>query len=59
MRIIKAGNIKPQEWMFVCFKCGCEFAASDADKNIDTRDGDWVSCPFCKSYINWNRGMKL
>lgn len=56
MRVIKEGTIDKREYKFECFLCNCEFVADKRDKKTDQRDGDYVMCPCCGSWIDWNCG---
>ena len=56
MRVIKKGTIDKREYKFECSRCNCEFAADKNDKHVDQRDGDYVICPCCNAWIDWNRG---
>ena len=53
MKIIRKGKQKKDEFTFVCSECDCKFIAEDSDRQIDTRDGDYVICPCCHSWIDW------
>ena len=53
MKIIRKGKPKKDEFTFVCKECDCKFIAEDSDRQIDTRDGDYVICPCCHSWIDW------
>lgn len=39
-------------------KCNTQFIAHYRDKRFDFRDGDYVKCPICGQYIDWNIGIK-
>lgn len=56
MKVIKPGKIDNREYAFTCGHCECEFVADNRDRKIDQRDDDYVICPCCMSWINWNRG---
>ena len=56
MRILKKGNLTPPQKIFNCMKCQCQFLASNEDKNLDPRDGDFVICPTCGHTIGWSLG---
>ena len=53
MKIIRKGKQKKDEFTFVCSECDCKFIAEDSDRQIDIRDGDYVICPCCHSWIDW------
>ena len=56
MEIIKSGIIKDKkERYFTCEYCCCEFVADNKDKQKD-RNGSYVICPCCNSYISWECG---
>lgn len=53
MKIIKKGN--PNEKVEIektCLKCKTKFSYNSHDVKPDQRDGDYVICPVCKSFIN-------
>lgn len=52
MRIIKEGKKPNQEKKKVCSKCKTEFAYTSSDVKLDQRDGDYVNCPVCNSFIS-------
>lgn len=54
MRIIKKGLEKPKEIKKTCGKCKTKFAFTTDDIKPDMRDGDYVICPSCRTYINAN-----
>jgi hypothetical protein len=56
MKVIKPGKIDNREYAFTCGHCECEFIADKRDKKFDQRDGDYVICPCCGSWIDWNLG---
>ena len=59
MRIIKTGVTKfADEKLFECSKCHSQFIAHYRDKRFDLCDGNYVKCPICGQYINWNIGIK-
>lgn len=51
MRIIKKGNKKEKPTKESCSKCGCVFEYLLKDIHADFRDGDYVKCPQCGSFI--------
>lgn len=51
MKIIKEGNIKPKETKRTCSKCKTKFSFTEEDIKLDFRDGDYVQCPVCESFI--------
>ena len=51
MKIIRKGKQKKEEFTFVC-GCDCKFLAEESDRKYD-RDGDYVICPCCHSWIDW------
>lgn len=52
MRIIKVGKLPETETVKTCGKCKTKFAYTSEDVKMDFRDGDYVECPVCKSFIN-------
>ena len=56
MKILRKGNPTPPQKIFNCMKCQCQFLASNEDKNLDPRDGDFVICPTCGHTIGWSLG---
>lgn len=59
MKIIKTGHTGfADEKLFECGKCNTQFIAHYRDKRFDFRDGDYVKCPICGEYIDWNIGIK-
>ena len=54
MKIIKQGNLTKQEYKMTCWKCGCEALYTSDDIHHDQRDGDYVVCPCCGSFVNHN-----
>ena len=60
MIVLNKGKIKNAKQYFKCSTCNCEFIANEKeDKHIDQRDGDYVICPTCKAWIDWNLGKEL
>lgn len=59
MKVIKAGTVDYREYEFTCIHCECEFVVDKRDKKIDQRDGDYVICPCCGSWIDWNCGKVI
>lgn len=56
MRIIKEGVLpETVEHEKTCLKCKTVFAYTSADVHSDQRDGPYVKCPLCKSYISTQR----
>lgn len=51
MRIIEEGNIPVKEKKETCNKCKTKFAYTQSDTKTD-RDGKYVECPKCSSYIS-------
>lgn len=52
MKIIKEGNADESlEQIVSCHKCHTEFSFTNEDIKID-RDGCYVECPKCKSFID-------
>lgn len=59
MKIIKTAYTGfADEKLFECSKCNTQFIAHYRDKRFDFRDGDYVKCPICGEYIDWNIGIK-
>jgi DNA-directed RNA polymerase subunit RPC12/RpoP len=56
MRVIKDGKVDYKEYAFICIHCECEFVADNKDRKADQREGDYVVCPCCGSWIDWNCG---
>lgn len=55
MRIIKEGvNPDTVEVIKTCGKCTAEFGVVKADIQSDYKDGSYVVCPTCKSFIAIN-----
>jgi len=56
MKVIKIG-IPPQQQDIekTCYKCNTVFSYNNADIKSDSRDGDYVECPICKSFIKAER----
>jgi len=52
MKIIKKGSLKKKEITKSCYNCHTKFVYTEHDIKIDQRDGDYVECPVCKSFIN-------
>lgn len=52
MKIIKMGNQTPKEKVKTCHNCKTVFSFTNQDINPDQRDGDYVICPVCKTFIN-------
>ena len=52
MRIIKQGELPKEEKEVTCSKCKTTFAYTKNDVKPDFRDGDYVICPICQSWIN-------
>lgn len=52
MKIIKEGKIKPKETKKTCYKCRTKFSFTIDDIKPDWRDGDYVICPKCGSFIS-------
>lgn len=50
MKIIKKGNIEPKSIKEKCSKCKTVFEYTNGDVKSD-RDGDYVECPICNSFI--------
>lgn len=59
MRIIKPGKIKIPEREFTCRKCHCEFIADIYDTEGSQKDGSYVICPTCRSFITWSNGIEI
>lgn len=59
MKVIKAGKVEHKEFAYTCAYCECEFVADKRDKKTDQRDGDYVICPCCGSWIDWNCGKVI
>jgi hypothetical protein len=54
MKIIKEGKIPtPEEKVFVCSHCKCEFIADIYDIHCRQIYGAYVECPTCGKYITW------
>ena len=53
MKIIKEGKTEKQEFRMVCDKCGCEALYTNEDVQRD-RDGSYVVCPCCGSFVSHN-----
>lgn len=52
MKIIKQGKIEAEKEITVtCKKCETKFSYTREDVKPDQRDGDYVECPICKSFI--------
>lgn len=51
--IIKRGtnHLKAQYALHTCFKCGSEIRFHRSDVKPDQRDGDYVECPVCRTFI--------
>lgn len=53
MRVIKQGTLPELvEIERTCGKCHTVFAYVQKDVRSDSRDGDYVECPLCKSFID-------
>lgn len=59
MRIIKPGKIKISEREFTCRECHCEFIADIKDMQCNQREGNYVICPTCQSFITWSNGIEI
>lgn len=59
MKVIKVGKVDHREYTFTCVHCEYEFVADKRDKKIDQRAGDYVICPCCGSWIDWNCGKVI
>ncbi|MCK9446120.1 hypothetical protein M0Q50_04420 [bacterium] len=55
IKIIKKGNIEPKSIKEKCSKCKTVFEYTNADVKPDFRDGDYVECPVCGSFISAKR----
>lgn len=56
MKVLKPANmvkINPV-WRYTCRTCDCRFEFDRGDRHSDQRDGDYVQCPGCKSFIDWS-----
>ena len=51
MKIIKRGEAPIKEVEETCDKCKTVFVYDMEDVNQDQRDGNYVMCPVCKSFI--------
>lgn len=51
MEIIKKGNTGGDEYLLLCYRCGCSARFNNADIHRD-RDGEYVICPQCKRFIS-------
>lgn len=52
MKIVKRGvDPKDKEIHQKCSKCKTEFTYTQSDVQYDFRDGDYVICPVCGSFI--------
>ena len=47
--------VEMPRFLFNCKHCGCEFGAQLEDMHSD-RDGNYVVCPCCKKFIDWDFG---
>lgn len=52
MKIIKVGKIKPKETKKTCIDCDTIFSYTIEDVKPDPRDGNYVICPVCNTFIN-------
>lgn len=59
MKIIKPGKIQIPERKFTCRQCHCEFIADIYDMQCSQREGNYVICPTCQSFIDWSNGTEL
>ena len=53
MKIIKKGEIPKKEYKETCNKCKTKFTYVNEDTQND-RDGKYVVCPTCESFIAVN-----
>lgn len=52
-KIIKQGiDPKTKTFEVECIRCKTQFTYQMEDVESDQRDGDYVECPCCKSFIN-------
>jgi len=53
MKIIKKGKLpSTKEVKKTCNKCSTKFTYTQKDINYDMRDGNYVICPLCKTFIS-------
>lgn len=53
MKIIERGDIKPKSKKCTCYKCKSKLEYTNDDIKTD-RDGDYIVCPVCKTFITKN-----
>jgi hypothetical protein len=52
MKILKEGQLPDVEIEKTCNGCKCVFTYNGSDIQIDNRDGNYVICPTCGSFIS-------
>lgn len=59
MRIIKPGKTQIPERKFTCRQCNCKFIADIYDTKGNQKEGSYVICPTCQSFITWSTGIEI
>lgn len=54
-KIIKRGTLASEyRYVYGCLKCASVIECTQADVQDCQREGDYVECPVCRNYINWD-----
>lgn len=51
MKVLEKGKLKVATKKVKCSKCSSKLEYTEKDVHGDFRDGDFITCPVCKSFI--------
>ena len=52
MEILKQGKVPDKKTKKTCKGCKCVFTYISSDIHVDNREGNYVICPTCGSFIS-------
>ena len=56
MKVLVEKHNNKKVYKVECWNCGSVLEYTDNDIEIDERDGNYVVCPICNSFINHKEG---